>query len=163
MPAINRLGRVVGLINHLPRALRPSLLSLLFASQVRFAGTARIRVVQLQRHRALLHLRNKSRVRNHIGGVHAAAMALLAESATGFLAAMNLPDDRLLLIKTLRVDYLRRAQGDLQAQAELSPEQMAQIAREARGELRVPVSITDASGQEPIECEMLWAWRPRES
>lgn len=161
MPATNRLGRVVGLINRLPNAVRPALLSLLFASQVRFAGTARIRVEQLQRHRALLRLRNRRKVRNHIGGVHAAAMALLAESATGFLAAMNLPDDRLLLIKTLRVDYHRRAQGDLQALAELSAEQIAQIVQQERGELRVPVRITDASGQAPIECEMLWAWRPR--
>jgi len=25
----------------------------------------------------------------------------------------------------------------------------------------VPVSITDQSGQSPIQCEMVWAWVPK--
>ena len=43
----NQLSRAVNFINRLPQGLRPSLLSLLFATQVRFAGTARIRVDSL--------------------------------------------------------------------------------------------------------------------
>jgi hypothetical protein len=27
-----------------------------------------------------------------------------------------------------------------------------------KGEILVQVSVTDESGQAPIECEMLWAW-----
>lgn len=43
MPKRNRLSRAVGAINLLPRRLRSRSLTLLLGSQVRFAGTARVR------------------------------------------------------------------------------------------------------------------------
>jgi hypothetical protein len=30
-----------------------------------------------------------------------------------------------------------------------------------KGEVTVPVTITDESGGEPIQCEMVWAWVPK--
>lgn len=161
MPS-NRLSRAVNLINRLPQGLHPFLLSLLFATQVRFAGTARVRVDSLTQQQACLTLCNRRRVRNHVGGIHAAAMALLAESATGFLVGMSVPDTHLLLIKTLHVDYRRRATGSLNAQATLTPEQLMALVMQTRGEIAVQVAITDESGQQPITCEMVWAWLPRQ-
>lgn len=161
MPA-NRLSRAVNLINHLPRRVQPALLSLLFASQVRFAGTARVRINSLTQQQACLTLRDRNRVRNHVGSIHAAAMALLAESATGFLVGMSVPDTHLLLIKTLRVDYKKRAIGSLRAVATLTTEQLSAVATQPRGEVTVQVEVTDESGQSPIACEMIWAWLPRQ-
>ena len=159
----NRLSRAVNLINHLPRRVQPALLSLLFASQVRFAGTARVRINSLTQQQACLTLRDRNRVRNHVGSIHAAAMALLAESATGFLVGMSVPDTHLLLIKTLRVDYKKRAIGSLRAVATLTTEQLSAVATQPRGEVTVQVEVTDESGQSPIACEMIWAWLPRQS
>ena len=159
----NRLSRAVNLINHLPRSIQPALLSLLFASQVRFAGTARVRINSLTQRQAYLTLRDRNRVRNHVGSIHAAAMALLAESATGFLVGMSVPDTHLLLIKTLRVDYKKRAIGSLRAVATLTTEQLSAVATQPRGEVTVQVEVTDDSGQSPIACEMIWAWLPRQS
>ena len=65
-------------------------------------------------------------------GIHAAAMALLAESASGFLVGMNVPDDKLPLIKTMKIDYLKRAQGDLTAIATLEAGQIEQIRQQDR-------------------------------
>lgn len=161
MPA-NRLSRAVNLINRLPRRVQPALLSLLFASQVRFAGTARVRINSLTQQQACLTLRDRNRVRNHVGSIHAAAMALLAESATGFLVGMSVPDTHLLLIKTLRVDYKKRAIGSLRAVATLTTEQLSAVATQSRGEVTVQVEVTDESGQSPIACEMIWAWLPRQ-
>ncbi len=125
------------------------------------AGAAGILIDKLAIDEAILRLRNRRRVQNHIGGIHAAATALLAESATGAVFAMNvrqsqpffrahdapsehspapvsLPhhfslilfghtvqvrDDALPLLKSMRVDYLRVARGDLRAVAALRPEQ----------------------------------------
>jgi len=101
-------------------------------------------------------------VQNHIHGVHAAAMALLAETATGFCVGMNLPDDKLPLIKSLKVSYLKRAVGGMRAVAELRPEQVQQILTQDKGEVTVPVRISDESGQEPIQAEMVWAWVPKQ-
>jgi hypothetical protein len=30
-----------------------------------------------------------------------------------------------------------------------------------KGEITVPVKVTDADGNEPIQCEMIWAWTPK--
>ena len=59
-------------------------------------------------------------------------MALLAESASGFLVGMNVPDDKLPLIKTMKIDYLKRAQGDLTAIATLEAGQIEQIRQQDR-------------------------------
>ena len=158
MAVANRLNRVVALIYRLPVKWRPALLSRLFGSQVKLAGTAGIRVQEMTRQRATLSIANRRRVQNHIKGVHAAAMALLAESASGFLVAMNLPETKLPLIKTLQVDYRQRAVGALTAVASLTAEQIAAFEQQDRGELWVTVTVTDESGSAPIECAMLWAW-----
>ena len=133
-------------------------LSLLFGSQVKFAGTAKVRVHTLTEQRAVMSIANKRKVQNHIKGVHAAAMALLAESATGFLVGMNVPDDKLPLIKSLKVNYLKRATGSLRAEASLTPEQIHSIHTQDKGEVLVAVTVTDEAGIQPIECEILWAW-----
>jgi len=66
-----------------------------------------------------------------------------------------------VLIKSLQVDYYKRTQGDMKAVATLSPEQIALIRSTPKGEVNVPVVVTDESGEEPIKCTMLWAWVPK--
>ncbi len=48
---------------------------------------------------AVLFAQNRFRVQNHIKGVHACAMAILAESATGTVFGMNVDDSKLPLLK----------------------------------------------------------------
>ena len=157
----NFLNRVVSRINRMPSQVRSRALTAVFGRAVKFAGTARVRVKSINDHEAVLELRNRPRVQNHIGSVHAAAMALLAESATGFLVGMNVPDSRIPVIKTLHVDYVKRASGQLRAVASLSDEQIQQIRTLEKGEVTVPVVITDERGVEPVECRMVWAWTPK--
>ncbi|WP_274381346.1 DUF4442 domain-containing protein [Pseudomonas cavernicola] len=84
MPATNRLSRVVATIYKLPKILHSPALSLVFGSQVKFAGTAKIRVHELTQTRAVMSITNQRKVQNHIKGVHAAAMALLSVGANLF-------------------------------------------------------------------------------
>ena len=81
MAVANRLNRVVALIYRLPAAWRTPLLSRLFGSQVKLAGTARVRVHEMTRRQATLSIANRRPVQNHIRGVHAAAMTLVASRA----------------------------------------------------------------------------------
>jgi len=161
-PRPNQLARQLAKFSGLPDALRPGLVSFLLGNIVPMVGSARLRFEEVGTDCVVVTIRNRRRVQNHIKGVHAAAMALLAETATGFCVGMNLPDDKLPLIKTLKVDYLKRAQGDMKAVARLRPEQIQQILTQEKGEVTVPVTITDESGQEPIACEMVWAWVPKQ-
>jgi acyl-coenzyme A thioesterase PaaI-like protein len=158
----NQLTRQLSKFSGLPDAMRPGVVSFLLGKIVPMVGTAKLHFDEVSSQRVVVTIRNRRKVQNHIKGVHAAAMALLAETATGFCVGMNLPDDKLPLIKSLHVDYLKRAQGDMKAVAQLSPEQIEQILTLDKGEVTVPVTITDASGQEPIRCQMVWAWVPKQ-
>ena len=157
----NKLARTVAGFQRLPRGLRTWATSFALGRVVPLVGTAGLRYEEITPQRVVVRIRNQRKVQNHIQGVHAAAMALLAETATGFCVGMNLPDDKLPLIKTMKIDYVRRAQGDMVAAASLRPEQIQQILTQDKGEVTVPVTITDASGEQPIQAEMVWAWVPK--
>jgi acyl-coenzyme A thioesterase PaaI-like protein len=162
MTSPNQLARTVARFDLLPAALRPAALSLALGNAVPFAGTARLRFELLTREKVIVSIKNRRRVQNHIRGLHAAAMALLAETATGFCVGLSIPDDKLPLIKTLKVEYLQRAQGDMRAVAILRPEQLEAIRTLEKGEVTVAVTITDSSDAEPIRAEMVWAWVPKQ-
>ncbi|MDF3030434.1 MAG: hypothetical protein K0R03_992 [Moraxellaceae bacterium] len=157
----NNLSRIVAKFTFLPPALRSTVITGIFGRVVPYVGTSGLRYEELSEDRVVVSIRNRRSVQNHIKGVHAAAMALLAETATGFVVGMNLPDDKLLLIKSLKVEYQKRTEGDMRAVATLSPEQIELVRTTPKGEVTVPVMVTDASGTEPIRCEMIWAWIPR--
>lgn len=157
----NKLSTLVGRMNSFSPALRRILLSSSFGRIVPFFGTAGIRIEELSQERVVMTLANRRKVQNHIGTVHAAAMTLLAESATGILMGMNVPDDKYLVVKSLHVDFLKKASGAMKAVATLSPEEIRSAQQDAEGEILVKVSVSDASGNEPITCQMLWAWKPK--
>jgi uncharacterized protein (TIGR00369 family) len=159
--AANRLSRTLAPLDRLPVGLRTAARSFLLGRIVKFVGTAGLRVEELTAARAVVTIANRTRVQNHIGSVHAAAMALLAETASGFVVGMNVPDERVPVIKSLQLDYRKRATGALRAVATLTDEQRAQIAAQEKGEVDVTVHVSDEAGIEPIECRMLWAWTPK--
>jgi len=154
----NRFSRYVAVINKTPAFMRSALLTKLFCSQVKYAKTSGVKLLKISHHQTELLLENKKKVQNHIGGIHAVAAAVLAESATGIVFGMNVPDSRLPLLKSMNIRYQRRMQGNLLAKASLTDAQIADIEQAEKGDIIVPVSITDESGQPPIECEMQWAW-----
>lgn len=157
----NRMMKVVNATAKLPDNVRTFVLSKAFGQIVPMVGSAGIRYEHVAQDKVVVSIKNHRAMQNHIKGVHAAAMALLAETATGFVTVLNVPDDRIVLIKSLHVDYKKVAKGDLKATATLNDEQRQYIANNDKGELLVPIVVTDESGQSPIECKMLWAWLPK--
>ncbi|KMN32197.1 MULTISPECIES: DUF4442 domain-containing protein [unclassified Chromobacterium] len=157
----NSMSRIADKVGKLPAGLRSTVLSMMFGKIVPFLSTAGLRFEDVGHQRLTVSIRNRKKVQNHIRGVHAAAMALLAETSTGFVVGMNMPDDKLMLLKSMKVNYVRRSQGDMRAVASLSLEQIQLMHDTEKGEVLVPVQVTDESGEAPIECEMLWAWIPK--
>ena len=142
----------------MPRVMRSFLLTKIFCSQVKFAGTSAIKLISVSPTKTILSLENKKKVQNHIGGIHAIAAALLAESATGIVFGMNVPDSCIPLLKSMTVHYQRRMQGNLTAVAKLSEDDIKLIEAGGKGSLMVKVEIMDESEIQPIVCEMEWAW-----
>ncbi len=154
---MNNLARTVNKVKNYPKWV----LSFLIGRTVRFVGTAGISFEEMTTERVIATIENKSKVRNHIGQVHAGAMILLAETATGMVVGMNIDDNKIPLIKSIKTNFVRRSSGGMRAVATITEEQKTLMKNEPKGEVLITVSVTDESGQAPIECEMLWAWITR--
>jgi acyl-coenzyme A thioesterase PaaI-like protein len=133
-----------------------------FNNMVKLAGTAKLRVESLSAQHAMVYLPNHRSIQNHIGGLHACSMTLAAESATGLVVGMNVPDTHIPLIKCMKVNFLRRCQGGVRATSHLSDDEYRRIHEDDRGEVSVKVVVEDDSGHEPIHAEMIWAWVSKE-
>ena len=159
----NRMARMAAKLDRLPPALRRRAITFAMSRMVPYIGTSLLVVEEMTAGRVVVSVKNVRTVQNHIKGVHAGAMILIAETASGFVTAMNLPDNRLPLIKSIKVEFRRRTKGAMRAVATLTPEQRERIMGEERGDLLVETHVTDESGEEPIRCEMLWAWVPKKA
>ncbi|AMC34318.1 DUF4442 domain-containing protein [Janthinobacterium sp. B9-8] len=158
---LNKMSRIAAKTANLPQNLRSFILTRLFGRIVPFLSTASVQFEEVSAARLVVSIKNRRKVQNHIKGVHAAAMALLAETSTGFVMGMNVPDDKLLLLKSMHVDYQKRSQGDMRAVATLSSDQIELLHSTEKGNFAVNVEISDESGEAPIQCEMVWAWLPK--
>jgi len=156
----NRLVRSLNQLEAVPAFARGWARNLVLRRAVPFTGTARLDFAVMTPERVEIAIANQHRVQNHIKGVHAAAMTLLAETATGMVVGMNVRDDCLPLAKELKVAFKKRAQGSLRAVATLTDAQRALMQQTDKGEVTVSVQVSDESGAQPIECEFIWAWIP---
>lgn len=101
------------------------------------------RFLSLESGKAEVAMKNRRRVRNHIGTVHAIAMCNLCELAAGTMTEASMPPGMRWIPKAMQVDYLNKASTDLVATARLDGPLVAGEAYE----LPVSVKVTDASGQ----------------
>ena len=156
----NRLERQLDRLSDVPVFARTWFRSVVLRRAVPFTGTAGIDFLQMSRERVEVGLKNEKKVQNHIGGIHASAMNLLAETATGMVVGMNVRDDCIPLAKELKMAFKKRATGALRAVAILTAEQQALMRASDKGEVNVRVTVTDEAGIAPVECEFVWAWIP---
>jgi hypothetical protein len=156
----NRLERQLEQLNDVPAFARPWFRSVVLRRAVPFTGTAKLRYEHMSASSVQIFVANDHLVRNHIGGVHAMASTLAAETATGMVMGMNVRDDCIPVVKDMRVQFKKRGQGAMRAIATLSDAQRELIRSSTKGEVIVPVTVTDESGNQPIECEFVWAWLP---
>ena len=159
-PRPNRLARALSRLDKVPDFLRPWVRNRVLRRAVPLTGTTCLQYVQLTPQRVEMAVANTRRVQNHMGGVHAAAMTLLAETATGMVVGMNVRDDCVPVVKQLKVMFKKRTQGAMRAVATLSDAQRSLMQAQTKGEITVAVQVNDESGAEPIECEFIWAWIP---
>jgi acyl-coenzyme A thioesterase PaaI-like protein len=159
---MNRFARLAARLSSLPAPLARRALGFAIGRVVPFFATAGVEVEALTPERVRLVLPSRRKVHNHLGGVHAVAAALVAEQTTGLAMGLAVPDDAVPLLMELSVRYERRMQGRITAEVRLDEATRARLAAEPRGELDVPVTVTDESGEAPITARLRWAWRPKQ-
>ena len=116
MPALLRLWRWT---TRLPAGDR--LFSRAFALRAPYFGSVRPRFTVIEPHRAELVVRDRRRVHNHLGTVHAIALCNGLEAAMGALAEATVPSDRRWIPKGMEVAYPAKASGDVTCVAETDP------------------------------------------
>ena len=157
----NKLNRSINKLENFPVWLKYKVLNYLIGKQVRYIATSNVRIDFLSCQKVILSLENKPKVRNHIKQIHASAAALIAEASTGIVLSMNIPDDKLILMKQMDVKYLKRYKGKLTGEATMDLTQISSVINDEKGEFIVPVKITDVTGEQVLDCKMNWAWIPK--
>lgn len=164
-PVSNQFTKLLSVTKYLPAGARSTILSKAFGKVVPYVGTTGVYYETVEPNQVVVSLNNSKAVQNHIGSIHAVAITLLAETATGFILGLNLPSDRVLLIKSYSINFYRPIKkGQVAAVATLSDEQRLDILNTPKGEMVIPCVIHDResdSDRDPIVVEMLWAWVPK--
>ena len=116
MPDVLRLWR---LATRVPAGDR--LFSRAFAFRAPYFGTVRPRFTVVEPNHAELVIRDRRRVHNHLGTVHAIALCNGLEAAMGALAEASIPTGRRWIPKGMEVAYTAKAAGEVTCVAETDP------------------------------------------
>ncbi len=108
-----------------------------------YFGSIRPAFVELRPGYCEVHIKKRRAVLNHIGTVHAIAMCNMAELAGGTMTDVTIPSDYRWIPKGMTVEYLKKAETDLKAVAEIKP--VPQF--DAATDLPVTVTVMDTDDQ----------------
>ncbi len=108
-----------------------------------YTGSIGARVIELRRGYCCVRLPDKRPVQNHLGSVHAIALANLGELAGNLALIYGMPDDARFIVVELRIEFKKKAHGTLTAQCHCEPP-----ATSERREYAIEVAITNAEGEE---------------
>lgn len=124
---------------------------------VPYSGTLGAVVRTLEPGRAVVRLRDRKKVRNHLGSIHAIALANLGELATGLSVLVGLPASVRGILVGLQVEYRKKARGRLEASARCEPPDVR-----GRIEYTVAAEIVDESGDAVAVVTARWLLAPRD-
>ena len=163
MPTTNPFARIADRYRDVPPRLRRPLVTRAIGEVIPFVDTAGCFIEAYTPRRVAVRLDNKTRLRNHLGGLHAAALALLAETATGLVVALNVPDGSSPLLRTMNVSFDEFARDAVQAEATLTDYESAQIQSRSIGQIEVDVTLAAPDDETTLVSGSLkWAWVPED-
>jgi acyl-coenzyme A thioesterase PaaI-like protein len=116
MPDVLRLWKQA---RRLPAGDR--IFSRLFALRAPYFGSVRPRFTVIEPGHAELVIRDRRRVHNHLGTVHAIALCNGLEAAMGAVAEASIPRDKRWIPKGMEVAYTAKATGEVTCIAETDP------------------------------------------
>jgi acyl-coenzyme A thioesterase PaaI-like protein len=159
----NPFARIADRYGDHPPAQRRPLVTRAVGAVIPFVATAGCFIEAYTPTRVAVRLDNREAVQNHLGGLHAAALALLAETASGLVVAINVPSGSAPLLRTMDVSFERFARDAVQAEATLPDEEAGRIQSRPIGKIEVDVTLTAPEDDDPLVSSTLqWAWVPEE-
>lgn len=163
MSTANPFVRIAEQYDGTSARLRHPLVTKAVGEVIPFVDTAGCFIEAYTPHRVAVRLDNEGRLQNHLGGLHAAALALLAETASGLVVALNVPDGSSPLLRTMDISFENFARDAVQAEATLTDEEATQIQSRPLGQIEVDTTLTAPEGDATLVAGTLtWAWVPKE-
>jgi len=105
---------------------------------------------------AEVSLKKRRKVTNHIGTVHAIAMANLCEIAAGTMMEASIPSTMRWIPKGMTIQYLAKAKTNIRAKAVLP-----HIEYGAPQDVNIPVSVLDTDGKEVVHADITMYVSPK--
>lgn len=131
------------------------LFSWLLGRMVPYTGTIRPHVVELAPGYAKIRMADRRAVRNHLGSVHAVALANLAEVTSGLALTVGLPPGARGIPTALTITFVRKARGTLTAEA-----RCALPATTGEADYDLESLITDERGDVVARATVRWRIGP---
>lgn len=148
-----RLRALWGRLSALPGGIW--LFNRILGRMVPYTGMLGARVVHFEPGYVQVRLVERRAVRNHLGSVHAIALANLGELTTGLAMLGALPAGVRGILTGLEVTYTKKARGVLTAGARCSPPSVT-----APVEAVVEADIRDAAGDSVARVAARWRLAP---
>ena len=141
--AFGNVLKLYGQLSGLPGG--KTVFSWFFSLNAPYFGSIRPRVQDLAPGLAVVSMKQRWAVQNHIKTVHAIAVCNLVEMAMGLVAEASIPKHLRWLPMGMNVDYLKKATGTLTATSTIDPKSFFELPHYP-GPVLVPVVVTNAEG-----------------
>jgi uncharacterized protein (TIGR00369 family) len=132
-----------------------AIFSFLLGRMTPYSGSIGARVAELEPGFCRVTLRDRRRVRNHLGSIHAMALANVAEMASGLAVLVGLPADVQGIVTGFSITYLKKARGLLSAECRAE-----RLNVTAAQEYEAQVAVSDAQGDVVARATARWRLRP---
>jgi acyl-coenzyme A thioesterase PaaI-like protein len=127
------------------------LFSRLVGRMAPYTGTLKAMVLELEPGRAVVELRDRRGVRNHLRSIHAIALANLGELSSGLAASAAMPEGVRGIPTAITIEYLHKARGTLTA---IGIADLPDVAEPTTAE--VHADIRDATGTMVTAVRVTW-------